>query len=401
MKSCVVFDNAGLIDLAAVRTFGVSVKETDSPIGFFGTGLKFALAVLLREGCEVVLYRGTERFDFAVASHVIRDTDFPVVTMNGEPLAFTTQLGKTWALWQAFRELYCNALDESGETDALWSDPEGIEGRTRFVVSGAKFMNVWHDRDLYFLRQNSRPILAGERAEIHNGKSTAIFYRGIRVMSLPNPSLYTYNITRSVDLTEDRTMKYGFEAYGSIADAVLSCDDPALIEKVLTAGEANFEHRLDFDEWRHAEPSETFMGVCARLDRTRDRLANFSAMKFWRMTSRQNSVAEAAGIDLNPIESAILDRAKHFITLLGHDLSLYPIVVADTLGQDILGLAENGRIYLSRMCFDQGTKRVAGTLLEEFLHLHHKLRDCDRGMQNFLIDRLMSLGEQAVLKEPL
>ena len=36
----IVFENPGEIDVAAISTFGVSVKETDNPIGFFGTGLK-------------------------------------------------------------------------------------------------------------------------------------------------------------------------------------------------------------------------------------------------------------------------------------------------------------------------------------------------------------------------
>jgi hypothetical protein len=41
-----------------------------------------------------------------------------------------------------------------------------------------------------------------------------------------------------------------------------------------------------------------------------------------------------------------------------------------------------------------GTKTVAGTLIEEFIHLKHGLGDECRDMQNFLLDRLVSLGEQ-------
>jgi len=42
----IVFENQGEIDLIAFTPFGVNTKETDSPIGFFGTGLKYATAVL-------------------------------------------------------------------------------------------------------------------------------------------------------------------------------------------------------------------------------------------------------------------------------------------------------------------------------------------------------------------
>ena len=68
--------------------------------------------------------------------------------------------------------------------------------------------------------------------------------------------------------------------------------------------------------------------------------------------------------------------------------------VTDALGPNILGMAENERIYVSRLAFMQGTKRVAGTLIEEFIHLRYKYEDETRGMQEFLLDRLVSLGEQ-------
>src|ERR1700733_12022356 len=49
----IVFENYGEIEIDAITTFGVSVKEGPNPIGFFGTGLKYAVAVLLRHGCKV------------------------------------------------------------------------------------------------------------------------------------------------------------------------------------------------------------------------------------------------------------------------------------------------------------------------------------------------------------
>ena len=49
------FGNNGAIELAAITTMGISVKDSDNPIGFFGTGLKYALAVLLREKAEITI----------------------------------------------------------------------------------------------------------------------------------------------------------------------------------------------------------------------------------------------------------------------------------------------------------------------------------------------------------
>jgi len=55
----IAFQNDGELDLRLMATFGCSVKETNNPIGFFGTGLKYALAVLLRTGHKVTVHLGT------------------------------------------------------------------------------------------------------------------------------------------------------------------------------------------------------------------------------------------------------------------------------------------------------------------------------------------------------
>ena len=46
----------GLIDLHGITTFGVCAKpEAENPIGYFGTGLKYALAFFLGEGLKLEL----------------------------------------------------------------------------------------------------------------------------------------------------------------------------------------------------------------------------------------------------------------------------------------------------------------------------------------------------------
>lgn len=41
--SYLVFSNPGTLEMELVKLLGVSVKETNDPIGFFGTGLKYAM----------------------------------------------------------------------------------------------------------------------------------------------------------------------------------------------------------------------------------------------------------------------------------------------------------------------------------------------------------------------
>src|ERR1700676_3943518 len=95
----VVFENPGEIDAAAIATFGVSVKESDNPIGFFGTGLKYALAILLRTGHKVSIQSGERAHAFSLQEVTIRSFPFSVVCMDGAPMGFTDAVGKTWVVW--------------------------------------------------------------------------------------------------------------------------------------------------------------------------------------------------------------------------------------------------------------------------------------------------------------
>jgi len=68
----IYFCNAEPIDLNAIALMGVSVKIGSSPIGYFGTGLKFSIATLLRTGHEVKLIRNGEVIPFAVDQETVR-----------------------------------------------------------------------------------------------------------------------------------------------------------------------------------------------------------------------------------------------------------------------------------------------------------------------------------------
>ena len=52
------FYNAGIINEISITTFGINAKNDDSAIGYFGTGLKYAIAVLLRNGHEIKIKSG-------------------------------------------------------------------------------------------------------------------------------------------------------------------------------------------------------------------------------------------------------------------------------------------------------------------------------------------------------
>lgn len=391
--SYVIFENPGEIDAAAIRTFGVSVKEGENPIGFFGTGLKYALAILLRTGHSVTVQSGLRKHRFALKDVTIRGEKFQVVTMDRQELGFTSQVGKTWELWMAYRELHCNCKDEGGTIFIADQPPKPEAGLTRVIVGGEDFRHE-HDKRSSFILLGD-PWLKLENCEVYEGESRGVFYRGILVHRLPKAevSRFTYNITGRVDLTEDRTAKHPFMFPHMIAASILTAQDESFLNGVLALDNKYYEHHFDFKDtiWG-GKPAAPFLAAVEKLTKHAAGRTSLSAQMVYKSAKRE-TLAPATTM-LVGVEAEILRKAIAFAGNLGFTVEDYPIIVTDALGPNILGMAENGRIYVSRLAFMQGTKRVAGTLIEELIHLKYKYEDETRGMQEFLLDRLVSLGEQ-------
>lgn len=390
----IIFRNKGVIDPRSITTFGVSSKENPGAIGFFGTGLKYAIAILLREGCHIDIYAGPRKLEFGLKRDKIRVDEFDIVTMNKKRLGFTTELGKTWEVWQAFRELYCNCKDEGGEMFEADELPNRYADETMLVVRGEKFIDAWASRSKIIL--TSEPIERHEAVHIHPGPSQYVFYRGVRAYTLDRPSEYTYNIQRKVDLTEDRTIKWSWDINNAVRVGLVQSSSAELVKRVVTATNKSFEQQLDY---QGVDPSDTFRDTVQKLAQDFDVNLNRTALMAAQLALK-DVLLGAAAVTLNAVERHRLNKAISFCKAIGYRVDEYPISVCDFLGDTILGLAENDRIYISSRTLMMGTKMLAGTLIEEFIHLKYKLFDETRGLQNFLIDSIVTLGEQ-ITGEPL
>jgi hypothetical protein len=390
-NSVIIFRNTGLIDLAAVRTLGVSVKE-EGAIGYFGTGLKFAIATILRGGGSISIFRGKHEHRFGTVEKDVRGKPFQIVTMDGQELGFTTSLGRDWKPWMAFRELACNALDEGGRFYCERYDiGEIASDETVIVVQSEEIEDAYHERGDILLETS--PVHANEYIEIRPGESRFIYYRNVRVGMLSYPSKHTYNLLRKLDLTEDRTIKYDWEADAQVALGLAKCDDESLLAPALGCGEKFFEHNLSFRE-QH-KPSQAFLRVAAGLRGRLDNIANAnpSALSLARLMSLSD-LGPADSVILNPIEQMRYDRARAFLSSAGYAVDKYPITIVEDLGDGVQGLAKENRIFLAKSAFQKGTKEVAATLFEEFVHLKTGYGDATRQLQTWLMDELLSQAEK-------
>lgn len=277
--SSVVFSTPGLIPIEAFTTFGMSAKpESTNPFGKFGTGLKIAVAVCLRLGQEVIVWRGEEKYTFFTKKHDFRGKEFMKVRMKKEvrnlnqllkkpftrsyhDLPFTIELGKHWELWQAFREFQTNTMDENGWTFVIESP--GVNGpedanMTRIQVTGAKFVDEYYDRGRNFLEGGLTVREDSTSLQVLDKPSRHIYFRGVRVCDLKEEAAFTYNFVRDIELTEDRTAKYPSLLESWICDHIMQSEDPAFLKKaVIAPAEGSWESSLPY-RYTNVTPSRLF-----------------------------------------------------------------------------------------------------------------------------------------------
>ena len=110
----ITFQNPGEIDIRGATIAGLSAKVGDSPIGKFGTGLKYAIASILRWGGEVTIYSGTDCYIFESEAIDFRGSEHHQVVMSrndgpANPIGITAttattgQLGRSSASFTAMR----------------------------------------------------------------------------------------------------------------------------------------------------------------------------------------------------------------------------------------------------------------------------------------------------------
>lgn len=389
------FSNPGEIDILALTTLGVNAKSGDSPIGYFGTGLKYAIAVLLRNGQGIEVWSGQMRVRFTSAISQVRGKDFGFVYMstNDDPplrLGFTTELGKNWTLAHAYRELHSNCLDEGGtggvETGAGHRCVPKA-GETNIFVAGTEFAATHRDR-YTFLLDPSRPRIAStEGLEIYPGRSKTIFYRGIAACALAQESLHTYNITAEHTLTEDRTLAV-WDAQWHIARilAGYSAIPSHIISDAVGAPEKSFEAGLNYS---YSTPSQEFLATTRKVMELRPAAANRTAIA--KLYATEGSPEPRyVDVPMTAEWTMALHSAIAFCEACGFAVSRYKIRVVASLGENVLAMASHGTIYLTPVCIERTLLREA--LIEEFLHLDRKVGDFTREMQDLLFAQIVRLG---------
>lgn len=362
------FQNPGEIDIDAAMMLGVNAKTSSNAIGYFGTGLKFAIATLLRTGHEVIIWQGKTPYDFSTSRMETRGKEFFAVLMNGRNLGFTTELGKNWQIWQAFRELYSNTMDEGGFVKEAPLEPKA--DTTIIEVRGIPITQVWEERHRYLLQ--STPLETyKEIVAVHPG--SGIYMRGILVDE--GKTSFAYNINTSLGLTEDRMLADQWSAHYGLCKAILNL--PKTL-KFLLANPKAAEHQWPWPSSPVMEPE------CVRLihEQNYDALPH-SIKAIHQATSPDTDTGRWKA--LLPSQEKAVNQAKEILRRLGQEVTA-PVLLLWPPSPTILGRAKDGKIGLSARIFAESLPRLASTLLEEHLHDSMGLADNTRAMQDVLLE---------------
>lgn len=380
----IIFQNPGLIDLMAVKTMGVNVKVTPGAFGQFGTGLKFAVATILRGGGSITIYRGVKAHRFTLQPTDIRGESFDVVCLDGESIGFTTQLGKNWEPWMVLRELGCNALDEAGHfwlasPDGNTVDPHrenkpkrgsdrGTKTKTTIAVEWPALDDAYAMRDKLFLEGEA--IYADEHIRVLPGTSQFLYYRGIRAYKLDKPSVLTYDVMDTQVLTEDRTLASIYAANSRIADALLKMTNEQALNDVVTCGEGYHEQRVNLAERDWIKPSKEFLTTVASARERGDKMLESAVAvlrKYMRRTRSSSVVASYTEKYRDRLQFALdsLDEVGITFTSRQHIVE----VPGDHMG-DALSSVEDGIIYISSDLVSEGNPLViAEELIKRWVDL--------------------------------
>jgi hypothetical protein len=373
-----IFHTGGEIDPASWEIVGLSAKETENPLGFFGSGLKHSTAILLRTGHKVRVEtsKNGERvtYEFGTRDMDFRGKDFKRVTCNEQDLSYTTHMGSHWELWQAYRELVSNTIDEGG----IWYAGDPMPDGTSFVIEGP-VIECLKDHERYFVGDREPLVVCDGLMEVHKGNGT-IFYRGVKVGEIAG-SRWSYNMLQTIELTEDRTIKHPSVVHGQIGLAWCQyVKDEKLLRELMTVPQSAWEHDVDLDwSW-----SQEFLKVA---DNLWTNAPTTLTKQIQRLMKRRNPSATFACREKTEDEAMMLERALEVMATIGYPVTA-PVELVDNEDDNNIAFIHDSKIHLTNRAFDRGLFFLLTVLMEERSHVSG-YSDESRAFESYLIEELI------------
>jgi hypothetical protein len=245
-----------IISRLDISSMGDSSKRGDeSTLGQFDSGLKYAIALLLRNNVNMSIKTYDDDgllniYTFSTSVKKCPNThkqkelidvnyiDYSDDTSGVIETGFALQMGYNWSLWMSLRELYSNMLDEKGsicEEEDDFMIARGTVITLEFDELN-NFFEVWKNKHLYINQE--KPIYeVSSSVECLENKENylRIYKQNILVYEdKDRPSRFAWNI-KFGDIDERRILSNLYSVEQSIAYAIQDTNNEEFLRHIITS----------------------------------------------------------------------------------------------------------------------------------------------------------------------
>jgi len=241
------------ISILDVLTMGDSEKAEDATkIGQYASGLKYAIALLLRNNIQIKIksgdYHTDKHHEFTFSTKkledkevgkqkeviIIHDYDHNTEEETTHVTSFSVKLGLDWQLGYAFRELASNMIDEGG----YWADQEEeVRGETYTVIQllwkdNPEWDTIIENRNDWVLTPKALIQEISSDIQICNNPDghVKLYKQGILIYEdKEKPSKYIYNTTFG-DINEMRVLKDVYKHMSRIFETIMTLKNVQMLQ---------------------------------------------------------------------------------------------------------------------------------------------------------------------------
>lgn len=241
--------NQGLLDIRLVSLMGGTTKEgLENKIGFFGTGLKYTLAYMMRNNLSLRIFIGENEVQLSSEIEVINEVEFRILYIDGQRTSITDKMGRDWKPWMILRECWSNAIDEGGHSRRITETVEGDADKTTFYFEmDMQFTNVWNNWNKYFIDE-FEPLYSCPAFSIYPATDKPRIYKqGVLIWESDNDrkSIFNYDY-KSAMLNELRELQTSVSLI--MFQCITQLNDKKLITYFLeNCHEETYEGKMDWD----------------------------------------------------------------------------------------------------------------------------------------------------------
>lgn len=443
MKNYILIQNEGEIETNSFELIGASTKRDEKgKIGFFGSGLKYSIAYMMRKCIDFKIFSGLTELRFTTVKEQLKGKDFERICINGKQTSYTVTMGPTWKEdWFVLREIYCNALDEGNCT--IVKNTEHVspsEGKTRIYIELTDALaNVIAQWDSYFADERvplfvSDPVytcylgseydqITTQKISVYQKTNGTLYRRGIRV-DHNERRLFDYGAD-GVSINEDRTARHSGATSYIVVNLFASFANEGYIKSILRTGE-NDKHCHEYgqlytsdmyecvsDKWVDFS-QQNILVVKERAGKWTEQLqasrkdvflvpsllarslkAGQPTMNILGMGNIINNTG-FNDADSSPKMNFLLKEVLRSLSEMKYEVP-FEISVVDFDDEKTLGQAdiEAKKIYLSTTLFDMGRREIASAIMEETEHIKSKAADETRQFQTHIFSQWLKSMEKA------